>query len=77
MNMFAIEEEYRGQGLGTQVAQFWEEEMKKQGYDMLLTSTQSNERAQHLYRRLGYKDCGGLLLPFPDEVLELVLAKKI
>jgi len=77
MSMFAIEEEYRGQGLGTQMAQFWEEEMRKQGYDMLMTSTQSNERAQNLYRRLGYKDCGGLLLPLPNEVLELVFVKKL
>jgi len=77
MNMLAIEEEYRGQGLGTQMIQFWEEEMKKQGYEMIMTSTQSNERAQHLYRRLGYKDCGALLLPLPDEVLEILLVKRL
>jgi len=77
MNMLAIEEEYRGQGLGTQVAEFWENEMKKQGYEMIMTSTQSNERAQHLYRRLGYKDCGALLLPLPDEVLEILLVKRL
>jgi len=77
MSMFAIEEEYRCQGLGTQVAHFWEAEMKKQGYEMLLTSTQVNERAQHLYRRLGYKDCGGLVLPLYDEPMELFLVKTL
>ena len=30
------------------------------GYGMVLTSTQVDEDAQHFYRKLGYKDCGGL-----------------
>lgn len=76
MNMFAIEEEYRCKGLGTQVAQFWEAEMRKQDYDLLMTSTQVDERAQHLYRRLGYRDCGGLVLRL-QEPLELFLVKPL
>jgi hypothetical protein len=35
----------------------------------------SNERSQHLYRRLGYVDSGALLLP--DEPVELILRKPL
>jgi hypothetical protein len=37
----------------------------------VLTSTLANERGQFLYRKLGYHDCGGLLLP--NEPLEILL----
>ena len=46
-------------GYGRALMQFWEEDMKKQGYGMVMTSTQVDEEAQHFYRKLGYKDCGG------------------
>lgn len=55
----------------------WENEMKAQGYKMTLVSTQVDEGAQHLYRKLGYIDCGGLVLndtPF-DQPMELFLRK--
>ena len=42
---------------------------------MVLTSTRSDERAQGFYRKLGYRDCGALLLP--EEPLEIILFKKI
>ena len=42
--------------------EYWEKDMKAQGYGMLLTSTQVNENAQHFYRKLGYKDCGGFVV---------------
>ena len=32
------------------------------GDKMLLLSTQVDESAQYFYRKLGYVDCGGLLL---------------
>lgn len=37
-----------------------EEDMKKQGYEMIMASTQVDEEAQLFYRKPGYKDCGGL-----------------
>ena len=37
--------------------------------DRVMTSTRSDEEAQHFYRGLGYTDCGALLLP--GEPLEL------
>lgn len=41
----------------------------------VLTSTVSAERAQHLYRRLGYVDSGALFLP--DEPTEIILRKPL
>jgi hypothetical protein len=35
----------------------------------------SDERSQHLYRRLGYVDTGAMFLP--DEAAELILRKPL
>lgn len=53
--------------------------MKSQGYGMLLTSTQVDEAAQHFYRKLGYKDCGGFVIDIPRyaQPMELFLLKEI
>ena len=32
----------------------------------LMTSTQVDESAQHFYRKIGYKDCGCLVLDIPE-----------
>ena len=73
MNLLWVEETSRGKGHGTQLVSFWEREMRKLGHDSVMTSSSSNERAQHLYRRLGYVDVGSLLMP--DEPLEIVFLK--
>lgn len=77
MNFIFVKEEYRGQGLATQAIIRWECEMKNQGYKMTLISTQVDEGAQHLYRKLGYIDCGGLVFnntPF-DQPMEMFFRK--
>jgi ribosomal protein S18 acetylase RimI-like enzyme len=73
LNMLVVQPPYRGQGIGTQLTIFWEHTMRVQGYPEVLTSTLANERAQFLYRKLGYQDCGALLLP--DEPLEILMRK--
>jgi ribosomal protein S18 acetylase RimI-like enzyme len=75
MNLLWIEESSRGRGLGTRLIAFWENEMRKLDHDTAITSTLSSERAQHLYRRLGYRDCGSLIMP--GEPLEILLSKKL
>ena len=57
----------------------WEQEMKSIGYGMVLTSTRVDEKAQHFYRKLGYRDCGGLLLDVPgyEQPMELFMVKGI
>ena len=46
---------------------------------MLLTSTQVDEEAQHFYRKLGYKDCGGFVIDVPgyEQPMEMFLIKRI
>ena len=75
MNMLYLLDDYRGQGFGTKIVSFWEQEMKKLGYDFVLTSTQSNEEAQFFYRKIGYNDIGSFTLP--TESSEIILYKKI
>lgn len=75
MNMLYFIEDYRGKGNGTQLIHFWEREMRNRQYNMVMTSTQSNERAQFFYRKNGYTDCGSLL--FPHEPLEIILLKHL
>lgn len=73
MNMLTVQEPSRGRGIGTQLATFWETAMRTRGYTEVLTSTLANERGQFLYRKLGYQDCGALLLP--GEPLEILMRK--
>ena len=66
-------------GCGRALMEFWEEDMRSQGYTLVLTSTQSDEPAQHFYRALGYHDCGGLIMDIPghNQPMELFLMKAI
>lgn len=75
MNMLYVLEGVRDKGYGKELVAFWENEMRRQGYDRVLTSTLSNEQAQFFYRKLGYTDCGALLLP--DEPLEIIFLKNL
>ncbi len=75
MNLLYILEPYRAKGLGRQLVSFWEAEMEKQGYGTLMTSTQSDEYAQHFYVKAGYEAVGGFRLA--GEVYELVFAKRL
>lgn len=52
LNLLFIEEKYRGKGFAKQAVLCWEAKMKQQGYQMTLISTQADEGAQHLYRKL-------------------------
>lgn len=77
--MLFIDGRCRKKGYGKSLMLHWEQDMKAQGYGMLLTSTQVDEEAQHFYRRLGYKDCGGFVVDIPgyEQPMELFLAKGI
>ena len=75
MNMLFVVEPRRGEGLGRMMVLHWEEEMRQLGYESVMTSTASDEYAQHFYRKLGYETIGGFT-PFGDPY-ELILAKKL
>ncbi|GAK40936.1 GNAT family acetyltransferase [Paenibacillus sp. TCA20] len=49
--------------------------MRQQGYATVMTSTQSNEDAQHFYRKLGYKDAGCLMQE--NDPMEILFTKKL
>jgi len=75
MHMLVVLPLYRGTGIGTRIIKYWETEMKDNGYNLLMTSTLASENAQHLYRKLGYRDAGALILP--NEALEIMLIKSL
>jgi ribosomal protein S18 acetylase RimI-like enzyme len=75
MNLLWVLPDWRGQGIGRTLVEAWEQSQLAAGHDLVLTSTMSNERSQHFYRRLGYVDTGALLLP--HEPAELILRKPL
>ena len=75
LNMLYLLENDRGQGGGTALMKEWEEDMRALQYDRLLVSTQANETSQHFYRKLGFEDVGGFLLP--GDSYELILCKEL
>lgn len=75
INMLYILDGYRGKGNGRALVSFWEERMAEAGCKRVLTSTQSDEEAQFFYRKLGYTECGALLLP--KEPLEMFFIKDL
>ena len=77
--MLFIDDGYRGKGYGKQMMEYWEQDMKTKGYGMLMTSTQVDEDAQHFYRKLGYKDCGGFVVDVPgyEQPMEMIMIKAV
>jgi len=62
LTLIYIDEAHQGKGYGRHAMEFWENEMRGLGYKMVMTSTQVDEQAQHFYRKLGYKERGGIFL---------------
>ncbi len=74
-----VDRPHRGKGYGRALTEAWEQDMKAQGFGLLMTSTQADEEAQHFYRKLGYKDAGGFVVDVPgfEQPMELILLKGI
>ncbi len=79
LTLIYIDFSYHKKGYGRQAMEFWENEMARLGYKMVMTSTQVDENAQHFYRKLGYKDCGCLVLDIPgfEQPLEMFMVKAL
>ena len=75
MNRLHVVDGHRHGGIGQLLVTEWESQCREEGHALVMTSTLSNESAQHFYRRIGYHDAGCLLLP--DEALEILFAKKV
>ena len=72
--MLHIAEGSRGRGYGTRAMEYWEEDMRRLGYGLVMTSSASTETAQHFYYKRGYRAAGGFMPA--DEPLELLFIKK-
>jgi GNAT superfamily N-acetyltransferase len=75
INILYILQEHRRRGLGTRLVRFLESEVSKAGFRRVMTSSLSNEQGQHFWRKMGYKDVGGVLLA--DEPLEVFFRKEL
>ncbi|PWM38454.1 MAG: GNAT family N-acetyltransferase [Clostridiales bacterium] len=78
-SMLFIKADAQRKGYGKALLAHWEKDMESEGYQMVMTSTQANETAQHFYRKCGYRDAGSLLINLPPcaQPLELFLIKAI
>lgn len=74
-----IDSRYQKQGYGKKLMEYWQQDMEREGYGMLLVSTQVDEQAQHFYRKLGYQDCGSLIINIPRyaQPMEMFMSKAI
>ncbi len=79
LTLIYFEEAFRGRGHGTKAMLYWEDEMRKLGYKLSMTSTMVEESSQHFYRKLGYKDCGCLIKDIPPyvETMEMFMMKQL
>jgi len=79
LTLMHIEEPYQRKGYGTKAMARWEDDMRSLGYKMIMVSTQVNEDGQHFYRKLGYKDMGGIVMDIPPFVqpMEMFLGKAL
>lgn len=79
LTMLYIASDRQGKGYGKRLMEYWENDMRSQGYGLLLVSTQVNECSQNFYRKLGYKDCGGLIMDIQpyEQPMEMFMVKAI
>ena len=72
-----VDWQHQRKGYGKALMSFWEADMKKAGFGMIMTSTQVDESAQHFYRKLGYQDAGGFVVNIPgyEQPLEMIMVK--
>lgn len=79
LNLIYLDSSCRRNGLGRWAMGCWEKEMRRQGYPLVMVSTQVDEEAQHFYRKLGYRDIGAITMDFPgfELPLEMFLAKDL
>ncbi|MCR4904602.1 MAG: GNAT family N-acetyltransferase [Clostridiales bacterium] len=75
-NLLYVVRDRQRRGIGRTLLTAWEDQMRAAGYDRVLVSTQANEEGQHFYRKLGYRDCGALLLT-PGDPTELFFVKEL
>lgn len=79
LTMIYINKDFQSKEYGRKAVEYWEEEMRNQGYNMAMTSTQVDEKEQYFYRKIGYKDCGCLVMDIPgsEQPMEMFFIKSL
>jgi ribosomal protein S18 acetylase RimI-like enzyme len=77
LTLIYLDKSFREKGFGKLAMLHWENEMRELGYNMVMTSTQVNEDAQHFYRKLGYIEKGGIRFDNTphEQAMEIFLVK--
>lgn len=59
--------------------QYWEQDMKAQGYAFAMTSTYVDEEINSFYRKMGYRETGGILIPDKkkNNRMEILMIKQL
>lgn len=78
-NMLFVDWEYQKKGYGRMLVEYWEQDMKSQGFGLVMTSTQVDEDSQHFYRKIGYKDSGCLVIDILEyaQPMEMFMIKAL
>lgn len=75
LNMLFLLVPHRGKGFGRELIAHWEAQMIDKGFNRVMTSTASDEYAQHFYQKLGYTAIGGFTPA--GEAYELIFEKRL
>ena len=75
INLLYIDERIRNSGKGKELVSRWERMMGAEGFERVMTSSQSDESAQHFFRKIGYRDIGSF--EFPGQAKELLFMKEL
>ena len=77
LRSIAVKQEYRGQGIGSALLKFYEEEARKHKNTIFLLVSDFNPAAKRLYERIGYQQVGILPDLFQAGVTEYLMMKKL
>jgi ribosomal protein S18 acetylase RimI-like enzyme len=73
----AVDEAFRGQGIGTELIEFVEDYFRPHARHMFLCVSSFNARAKALYERLGYRQVGELVDYLIDGASEHLMHKRL
>jgi ribosomal-protein-alanine N-acetyltransferase len=73
----AVDEQYRGRGIGARLIRFCEDHFRPHARHMFLCVSSFNPRAKALYERLGYRQVGELPEYLIDGASEYLMHKRL
>ena len=76
LDLIYLDEAVRGQDWGTRMMAHWEEDMRSNGFDHVMLSTQADETSKFFYEKLGNRQIGAFLPPDQDAE-ELMYLKEL